>query len=84
MPISKTNFCSTVLLLSELPRYSEGPQTTICCSQRSERLICLATGLNVSLVLALRIGYLIVSLPRNKKLTLLLIKYLKKMEPQAS
>ena len=30
MPILKTNFCSTVFLLSELPRYREGPQITIC------------------------------------------------------
>ena len=46
MPILKINFCHRVLWLSELPRYRERPQTTICCLGR---LKGLATGLDVSL-----------------------------------
>ena len=31
VPIWKTNFCSSVLRLSDLPRCKERPQTAICC-----------------------------------------------------
>ena len=31
VPIWKIKFCSSVLRLSDLPRYKERPQTAICC-----------------------------------------------------
>ena len=49
MPVWKTNFCSSVLRLSDLPRCKERPQTAICCLERLGRLKCLATGLDASL-----------------------------------
>jgi len=49
VPISKINFCSTVLRLSVLPWCRERAQTAICCLEWLERLKCLATSLDAFL-----------------------------------
>ena len=55
VPIWNINFCSSVLRLSELPRFKERPQTAICCLERLGRLRCLATWFGCVLVISFHV-----------------------------
>ena len=49
VPISKINFCSRVLRLSDLSKCKERPQIAICCLEWLGKSKCLATGFDASL-----------------------------------